>query len=430
MSRYLYLGLVVFVLAMMLPITACDDSEEDDDPTVEEVIQVGKDYLISGDAPSASDAFHAALVIEPQNTDAKFGVILANTLQFTDLIDELLVLVSDLAGEEYQPVDDPDLGTSGDFETKGGPPIGDYIQDFLTNVAFPKFSENVQQYYELTNQEDFSFTLDGDYVVEISDLELLNFSGEFGEAELHFFGSVNTLLLAVMNIVLAHDINFNFANIDLGGGEEGDDDTGDDDTGDDDAGDDDAGDDDTNLIDTLGPIIELIATLLNDPEYPNFLYLDEDGVGQMQNAGLNLGLTFLRLNASFDAVKEGRSGNNLIFVDNNDNGVFDEDIDAIAINGLLEIDPALLPIIQHLGGDLAVAFFDTTYFDVDPLAPNPLHLASLNDILVYLEVLDEPMLGTLVGINVGPFFANPTPDGLRSLLLKVISLWDLVAEFL
>ena len=410
MKKKILCGLVCLVFCLLLPLAACDDPEEEE-PTLEEVLAIGKGYLAAGDAVGASDAFHAALVMAPQNTDAKFGALLANTLQFTTLLSELLNLVEDMldAGDSV-PVDVPDeLDPLGRYDALGsGPPIGDLIQDFVTNVALPKFLENDVFYYELTLVDGFSFHLDGTYDVEITGTQLISFGGEFDYGELHFFGAVNSLLLAVFEIVLAHDINFDFDNLNLDFGE------------------------DADTLETIGAILDLIEGLLNDPNYPNFLFLDDDGVQQMQMAGVNLGLAFLRINAMLDAVRaetDDQSDDPIRYDDANGNGVYDLD-EAVEIPGLLVMEPDLIEVVHNLAGDLAVAFFDTTALDVDPINPNPLYLSSLNGILIYLGILPEPLFGERIGIPIGPFFAQPSPNGLRNILIFVVNVWDLVEGLL
>jgi len=393
----LLLGLTVIVFLALL--AGCAD-ETEDEPTVEEIIKIGKKYLSNGDAVGAADAFNAALKRDPNNADAKYGILLANTLQFGNLISELLGML-----EGFMAVDD---GGDGDIETLSeSPAIGDLIQDFFVQVLEPKFVQSNDLYYELTFVPDLQFDLER-YELVIADMTLVDFSGVFGDAELHFFGTVNSLLLAVTNLLLAHDVNFDFDNLVIP--EFGDD-----------------------IMESIDAIVDLLRGLLSDPNYPNFLYLKEDGVFRMQATGLNLGLTFLRLNFMIEAVKNDtgdQSDDPIRYIDENGNGLWDED-EAVEISGLAVIEPELIPVISNLAGDLAVAIFDTTPLDIDPLDPNPFYPASLNDILIYLiDGLDTPIIPPgFLPIDLGPFFAAPSPDGLRNILELVVEIWDLVGGF-
>lgn len=399
---------LMFALCLGLFLVGCDD-EDEKEPTVQEIIDIGKDYLITGDGPAASDAFHAALVRDPQNTDAQFGVILSNLMQFTSLLSELINMVTSMLDvQDPVPVDEVD-----GLSPQGALAIGDLIQEFVGNILLPKFIENETLYTQLSANGSFKFELAGAYELDFIDTQLVSFAGEFDQGELQFFGAVNPLLLAVFQIVMAHDINFDFENLnlDLGGGAEG---------------------EEPDIMDTIAGILALIEGLISDPNYPNFLYLDDDGQQMMQAAGLNLGFTFFRVSRMLDAVREetdDQDDDPIYYEDLNENGEYDAD-EPINLGDLTAIDPALVPVIWELGGDLAVAMFDTTNFDLEPMMPNPLYLESFNGLLMYLELIDAPFLGHRIGIPIGPFFASPAPDGLRSILLFVINIWDLVSGFI
>ena len=107
----------------------------------------------------------------------------------------------------------------------------------------------------------------------------------------------------------------------------------------------------------------------------------------------------------------------------------------------------------------AGAFWDETTFDIDPTAPNPFYLAYANDLLIALDILplviDKALLEELLGalgieldlfgddfeivisgipyflpIDIGPWFAEPSPTGLKDLLWNVVHFWDLISGLL
>ena len=396
------IGLAAAFLVLLVPVLSCNNGQDETKPTLDEVLHIGKQYLVNGDGVGASDAFHEALKMAPDNTDAKYGIVLADTLKFTSLLSELLTLVSSLG---TSPGDLVPVG--GDLTPASSIPIGDLIQSFIGNDVIPGFDETDRYYYELTQVPDLSFTLEGNYILSFEGTQLISFTGDFGQGELHFFGTVNSLLMAVFRIVMAHDLNFDFGvvtNLNLP----------------------------TDTVPMISAIVDLLQQLLTDPNYPNFLYLDSDGTEQMQDAGLNLGFTFLRLNMMLDAVR-ARGGDQsaypIHYDDANANGAWDAG-EAIVISGLTTIGPELIDPLHNLAGDLATAFFDTTAFDVDPLASNPFRLSSLLQFIKDAGIADVPVFGYNITIPRGPFFAEPAPDGLRNILFKLIDIWDLIEPLL
>jgi len=86
--------LLVFLcclLALIAVTSACEDDEEEE-PTAAELIARGKKLLGEGDGTGAYLAFQEALEQESGNLQARYGVVLADVLQFTGTIDLVFLL--------------------------------------------------------------------------------------------------------------------------------------------------------------------------------------------------------------------------------------------------------------------------------------------------------------------------------------------------
>lgn len=88
---------------------ACEE-EEEDEPTVQEWIQRGKELLGENNGTGAYLAFQEALELQSGNLEAKYGVVLADVLQFSDTLDLVLTMfepaVEDIPSAELTAVCD------------------------------------------------------------------------------------------------------------------------------------------------------------------------------------------------------------------------------------------------------------------------------------------------------------------------------------
>ncbi|MHA1567840.1 MAG: hypothetical protein ACTSXZ_00090 [Alphaproteobacteria bacterium] len=94
----------LIILALMLPLLPACEEEEEDEPTVDEWIARGKKLLGEGDGTGAYLAFQEALEQDDDNLQARYGVVLADVLQFTGTIELLLGLL--IGEEETIPADE------------------------------------------------------------------------------------------------------------------------------------------------------------------------------------------------------------------------------------------------------------------------------------------------------------------------------------
>ncbi|MDP8225285.1 MAG: hypothetical protein P9L99_18130 [Candidatus Lernaella stagnicola] len=100
-ERLLRILLAVFLLLAVLAAPACDEEEEE--PTADEWVERGKEKLSDGDGAGAYIAFQEALDVEEGNMEARYGVILADVLQFVDTVGLLQELINTPTTSEFPP---------------------------------------------------------------------------------------------------------------------------------------------------------------------------------------------------------------------------------------------------------------------------------------------------------------------------------------
>ncbi len=398
-------------LAVLLGcLSACGykfDTEED--PSLDEIISIGKGYLAEGNGAAASDAFNAALKIDESSTDARFGAVLADVMAFTNLIDELVSTLSSFgfgstSAQTYEKAA---------AETKPG--FSDLLHEFLDDVLVGKISQSERLYAELATEPDFRFDLDR-YRIAVMEIELVNLGGEFDKADAHMIGAVSAIMNGLLNFLLAHNIDIDIASLALPTVPEG-----------------------ADIVTTIDMYVAFLEDLLASPETPDLLTLEgPDGAAFMQQVGIDFGNAFERIDAAFVQLayeRDQQIDDQLRFLDTDFDGVYNDGTDPVMIGDSITLDPELVWAIRVLARDLSAAFKDGSEADVDPFEPNPFHLSSTNELLTYLDVLpivliDEPFtlaieeIPDFLTIDIGSFFADPDPQGIRQVLEDLIALWN------
>jgi hypothetical protein len=424
---------------------------ESEDPTLNQVMQIGKEYLRSGDGGNAADAFNAALHISPTCPEAKYGLLIARNMQFIALVNSLLGFVGGMSSSSASTTSleqlslPPPAGSTDSTFDASTEPIGDYIQGFLQQSADVWYDTCEGLYGELIHDPNAFFELD-QFSMSITGIVTINFGGRLDRSDLQFFGVLNSFVRSVVDIVLAHNINADFFSLKIP-----------------------AININTGLLSDLTPaniaellqevqpIITLLDSLINNPDNPDFLTLESTGgVARMQAAGVNFGNLFDRIDLLIgDAYGDPlvKAVNTVHFIDAEGNNRGNRLVDSLYLPGLGEFGAAEVNGLDALAVPTADAFWDTTPSDVDPTRPNPFYIAFANQLLTALNVLpiviDRATLASLltsIGINpdilpagfqiviseipyilpidVGPFFADPSPTGIRDLLVDLINLFN------
>jgi len=381
--------------------SAGDDDDDDADDDVDDEVDIdaidplvaeGKRCLAVGDGVCAWDAFNEALGIDPDSTDANFGLVLADQLLLSDLGRQLLYILSILAG------------TPQESAAKNHQPLefGSFLQGMLDEVLVGKSEEMESSLDVCSQRESFRFDLDN-YPIVWNGRVLDEVEGEWDSAEAAFlFGPVR-LLGGVVGSLVAYDLNFDvtlLAGIDLDGAP----------------------------AEVLGRIIDVMLDILNDPDYPDFLILTDDGDETLQQAGIAFGFASLAFPNGFVLVRaetDDQADDVVAYVDRNGNGGYDEgEPYRVPIFGELTSEQSeLIPLIEELCTRVGASFLDGTEYDLDPDNPNPFLLSDLNDLLVALGILPSPLLPS-IPFDLGKPFREPTPDGLKNILIEIFTWLD------
>ncbi len=441
--RFIALGIVSVLFLWLLCCGCGEDFDTKEDPTLAEVMAIGKGYLREGNGGSAAEAFSAAMRISPDCAEAKYGILIARNQQFTSLLDQLIGFTAGMA-YEVPSGDDSELDALVLGETE---PIGDYIQDYLEKSADVWYQQNEGIYIELLAEEDPYFEIDG-FTMKVEGLIQFDFGGRLDRTDLHYFGVLNSLVSAIVDIALAHDLNYDFLSIVLPELSLDFDNISLDDP-----------DSIAALIDGIDPIFDLLKDLLTYEENPDFLTLKGDaGVARMQSAGVSLGNMFWRLHLMIDsayAETGAQDVNTVRYIDYDHDNQGDRKTEALFLPGIGTLDARLVSGIDALAVQTAGAFWDATVYDFEPNLVNPFYIAFANELLEALDILplviDEELLESLgidlgalgawlnivieeipyvLPIHVGPWFADPSSTGLKDLLWNVVQFWDLIAGLL
>jgi len=438
--------LSIALLLILISIGCGEKFDYYEDPTLEETLDIGKGYLRAGDGGNASEAFEAAIKISPTCGEAKYGLLIARNMQFISMIDELLSMVTTMMQRTADAAPTPGINQNIQYETA---PLGDYIQDFLKDSAVVWYDSAESLYLDLMTYPDPSFTIDS-FSLELQGLLSAQFGGRLGRADLQFFGLLNAVVRSLTNILLAHDLNYDFLslqiptlnlNIDLSHLD---------------------AEAIEDLLAQLQPIIDLLNDLLTYEDNPDFLYLKGDeGVARMQAAGVDLGLVFWRLHLLIDEAYRatGESSPQTVhYVDLNGDQLGNRLSEPLIIPGIGQLPADIVNGLDVLCDMTSMAFWDHTVLDIDPYRDNPFYLSYANDLLVALDVLpfvidadvlqslmdalgleitvgDDfeiiiPEIPQILGIGLGPWFAEPAPDGVRQILWFIVDLYNTLVDLL
>lgn len=406
---------LIVVYCFLFCVSCADDNDDNNDENgFDDYVHLGKTALADNDATTAANAFHQALAINPDSTEAKFGLVLSHVILFPNIIDDVLETISGLNFVEEGV--DPEKNTASFYPKPEGEHTNQ-IHGFFQDQVAGQTAEAEALYEELAAGPDFDFEL-AQYNYRIGESDLFVFGGSFDQTDLHFFGALNALVNGICNFVFAHNLYFDFTVLILP-----------------------ETDDDMNILIIIDAAIDMIDSLLSSTFYPDFLYLMEDGgVEHMQALGIDLGNVFARFYYALDNLQYesgDQTDDQIGYIDSDNNGAYDPDLDSVFIGQTITIEPELAIAITNLADKLAQAFYEGSSMDVDPYVEQLLSLADFSELLIALGILPIELgpivideLPEYIAFNLGTVFADPSPDGLRSLLEALVALWKNPEELL
>ena len=371
-----------------------DDDDDDNDDTEpepkcpEDEMKEGKGFLAQGNGDAARAVFLSVLEDYPECIEADFGIALAEQLRLYKIIDELLSYLFDPFDEEKGTVD-----------------AGAIIVDYLDNLIEPIIVDILNRLAICREEESFEF--DQEWLpFRILGLEFLVYTGQYDHGDVLLQSAEFMLLEAAIDTILSVDLGFDIEIIldhAMSWGS-------------------------MDMISIVIDVIDMVIELLEDPDFPNFLALREEGYVRMPQAGLEMGYA---MDFYFQAIDEIRTESQdeshdvTGCADRNGNGMCDADE---FIHGIFYSLPSDLHLeLQQVELALRVSYWDVTELDIDPDNPNPFSLDRLNPILRYFGL---PALLPALDINFGDLYANPDPEGIRQSLTKILKLTQWLVDLL
>lgn len=384
--------LVIAVLALIC--CACNPEDEADDLSVADAVAKGKRALSYNDGVDAARYFRYVRDKDAFNTDGAYGLVLANLQAMMNLVDSIVPYIDLFSGDPAAVEPEPAWST------------GEAIGHILDTSALADFQDSESAFVLLEPARPLRFDLSR-YEWWLGDANLLSVGGEFDRSDLYLFGSVNALLLGVLDVVSAHNLDLNLGSlaippIDLVG----------------------------DPVGTLEGLSELLHNILDDPYFPDTLTMDEDGGPLMADAGVRLGDACDRLYRVFNELSvetDDQTDDPIGYFDDNANGRYDRHVDRVRMGDVV-LSPEAASVLRNLGANLRDAFWEGSTADRNPLAVDRLTLGMLNELLVALGVLEEPILPDAIGFNIGKFFSDPHPAGLRGLVETLSLVLDEILE--
>lgn len=187
-----------------------DSSADQTDSELTEFINTGKAALTEGRAELAYNSFTSAIDLDPASCDGHYGIILSDILKIIDTIVEFGKFVMTFLGRDYST---DFIGQQFDIENM--------IASFLFPIEEPMLE--MAEHAQFVGDNECIFTLDefplnlsfgGIVPIDYLDERPYVLGREWDPVEAHLIGAVAELFEAVLDFVLAHDINLDFDDFD------------------------------------------------------------------------------------------------------------------------------------------------------------------------------------------------------------------------
>jgi hypothetical protein len=392
---------------------ACTGDESDDDEdsmSLNDWIERGKHFLMENEGEYAAAAFESALRIDADSKEAQYGLVLSGPLTFANFVDQI---IGTLASITFNPEDDPTRDVGQAFSVDQ---VENSIHTYLLETIVDYITRSEDGYGTLTDDSIADFELER-FPIKINNADLMLFGGTFDDTDLRFFGAVNGLVDALFDFILAHNLSFDFTVLAIPELE------------------------DASTLETIDTVVQIIEDLLTSETHPNFLKLEpEYGPHFMSESGIAFGNAFTRCAETFDSLiaESGNQDDHQIrFMDYNFDGLYQRWDEPAVIGKSFTLQPTIAYTVHSLCAELGPIFYEGSEMDADPMTVSLFTPATLNELLIALSVLPIDIgpftIETLPdwgGINIGKFFQEPASDGIQSILLVLVDLWNLIAPLL
>jgi len=364
-------------------------------PDVSELIAQGKSLLGQRKPHPAWDAFNRATELRGDLPDGHLGIYLADEIVFVDLLQTLIEYYIANMDEWTKS-----KGASGP-EKVGGAIVQEMIEDYFR----PLLVEMTDELDQIDGE--FSFYLPSYPLFVYHKRLVCDLGGEWDQSDVLIFRGASRWWLGLADLLLSYDLDFDVGHIldiELPP--------------------------DADIKEVLLAYVNAILDMLNDPDYPNFLYLTDDGLTRLPQAGIEFGLGELEMAqgfASLQAETDPQADDIFGYLDENGNGKWDVD------------EPHVYPYIGRVSEDqttfewavinvidlAARSTLDGTEYDTSPDADDPFPLSALNPIFESLGL--PPLFPKEMTVDLGKFYREPSREQLHDTVLFIATL---LKEFL
>lgn len=389
--------LVILCLALAVVCLSCTDDGDDelkkfdeqyrankDLPDVTEDIALGKSLLAKRDTKGAYEVFDRVARLRPDLPDGHLGIYMVDEIILVDWLNELL---------------DSLMNFLDDWLTKDEQKVaGDIVRKMLEDFVKPLANEMTTNLDEIDG--DFSFYIPS-YPLWIYDgRTVLDLGGEWDLADATIMRGGSRIFLGFADFLLSYELDFDVGHlIDI------------------------EIPPDADMRETLLIFINALLDTLNDPDYPNFLYLTDEGFELLPQAGVEYGRGLLEIVEGFAlALSETDPQKDDVFayLDENYNSSWDVG------------EPLVLPYFRRISEDQAQyvwsvlnivelagrSMLDGTEYDTSP-EPNLFSLSALSPLFTLIGL---PIYLPDIEVDLGKFYREPRREALHDALVFILTL--------
>ncbi|MDP8222654.1 MAG: hypothetical protein P9L99_04785 [Candidatus Lernaella stagnicola] len=380
-----------------------DDDTGDDDTTspADPYCEEGKQLLRAGAGPLAALQFRAGLELDEDALDCRYGLVLADTLHQFDTYSIIYAYVEMFLG--YQPP----AAADDDWPQTGQAFLDELLNRLLDGLLIDASDETIANVEWLRlNAPDVVYPLDRMPII-LNFEEVCDAHGDFdlpdAVAAEAWAGIVPGLLGHLPALNLDFDLGLVFELTELNF--------------------------DDDIIEVIGTIVDYLLRLFDNPFYPDFFTLKDDGQ-LFVDAGAKVGLGFQHAEEVFAllvAETGGQENEVLGFADLNDDGIWQPG-ESLVVQPWGELDQDEMQAadaFRVLFGQMAASFLDYSEYDSTPGTPEPFRLAYLNPILRAFGIPGLIPDSDLLVIDFGAAYQDVDPTSLRDTLVTILRIADL-----
>ena len=352
---------------------------------VTDLVAQGKSLLAMRRPQQAWEVFDRVCELREDLPDGHLGIYMADEIVLVDWLQSLVEFVIDNIDQW--------------FKTKGSQKVaGEIIRETIEDFARPLLAEMVDHLDRI--DEDFSFYLPEYPLFVYRDRLVCDLGGEWDYSDVLIVRGMARWLLGLCDFLLSYNLDFDaghIIDIELPP--------------------------DADLREILLTLVDALLDMLNDPDYPDFLYLSDEGFELLPQAGIEFGRGNIEVIAGFARVlqeTDPQEDDIFAYSDENGNSRWDAGEPLVfPYIGRISDDQApfiwsLLRVVELAGESM----LDETEFDTSS-EPNPFPLDSINPLV---ESFGLPPILPAMEIDLGEFYRNPKREQLHDTLVLVLTL--------